>query len=475
MLAEWPTPERSALEWDEAAASISGRLAQPAKTRDAIPDDALLAAPLPAEPGEGSSGFDRAAAAVAVENKMGNSQDPKSKRSSFAELAKLAGSPSLTPAPPSTGVTRAAEGSKDDSGIVDLKIIASLDPGAAERAKTAALASDGLFDDEPAKAADASPVVASSAPPPVSSAAPPPVSAPPPAAVTPSVAPTASAPPPSAAPVATPSAAPPAPVGAVPAPIAAKKKEDGGSGGIVIVLGGLLAASAIAAGVFFYVRSQGDLPALKKSEPIPDPVVKVAPPPATTEAPAATATASAIAVTEPPPVDTAPVPDKPGAVVPKPTTPAGGGGGGGGGVAAKPSAAPPDPKLQVKELAGGPPSGSGDDLASAMQKAAGGPLQQAQDKTQQTPAIPANAPQKPSQGQVAGAIGSVLPEARACLGPDDPVGTATVVFQSDGTVQSVSVSSKVGADCIKSALSKAKVPPFHEPTFSFPVKVRPNG
>jgi hypothetical protein len=150
-------------------------------------------------------------------------------------------------------------------------------------------------------------------------------------------------------------------------------------------------------------------------------------------------------------------------------------GAGGGAVAAKPNAPPPDPKLQVKELAGGG-GGNSDDLASAMQKAAGGPVAQGgQDKTTAAAAIPANAPQKPSQGQVAGAIGSVLPEARACLGPDDPVGTATVVFQSDGTVQSVSVSSKVGADCIKGALSKAKVPPFHEATFSFPVKVRPNG
>ena len=51
-----------------------------------------------------------------------------------------------------------------------------------------------------------------------------------------------------------------------------------------------------------------------------------------------------------------------------------------------------------------------------------------------------NVPQKPSQGAVTGALGAVLPRARACLGPDDPISRATVVFSSGGSVQSVSVS-----------------------------------
>jgi hypothetical protein len=80
---------------------------------------------------------------------------------------------------------------------------------------------------------------------------------------------------------------------------------------------------------------------------------------------------------------------------------------------------------------------------------------------------------------VQGAVNAVLPGARGCLGPDDPVSKATVVFQSDGTVQSVAVtgsaSGKPAEQCIKNALSKAKVQPFAEPTFSFPVTVRPSG
>ena len=59
---------------------------------------------------------------------------------------------------------------------------------------------------------------------------------------------------------------------------------------------------------------------------------------------------------------------------------------------------------------------------------------------QGTKFAPGSVPQRPSQGQVAGAIGSVMPGAKACLGGDDPMSRATVTFQSDGTVKSVSVS-----------------------------------
>ncbi len=85
-------------------------------------------------------------------------------------------------------------------------------------------------------------------------------------------------------------------------------------------------------------------------------------------------------------------------------------------------------------------------------------------------------PQKPSQGAVTGAIGVALPGARACLGPDDPVSRASITFVSAGTVESVTVSGgaagKPAEACIRSALSKAKVTPFAEPTFSATVTVR---
>jgi hypothetical protein len=91
---------------------------------------------------------------------------------------------------------------------------------------------------------------------------------------------------------------------------------------------------------------------------------------------------------------------------------------------------------------------------------------------------PGNVPLKPSLGAVQGALGAVVPGARGCLGPDDAVSRAMVTFQSDGSVQRVAVSGgAVGTPaegCIRSALSKAHVPPFAQPTYASPVTIRPN-
>jgi hypothetical protein len=92
--------------------------------------------------------------------------------------------------------------------------------------------------------------------------------------------------------------------------------------------------------------------------------------------------------------------------------------------------------------------------------------------------LPSNIPMKPSQGAVSGALGAVLPAARQCLGPDDPVSRATVVFQSNGTVQSVTITGgaagKPQEACIRNALMKARVAPFAQPTFSGFATIRPN-
>jgi hypothetical protein len=83
---------------------------------------------------------------------------------------------------------------------------------------------------------------------------------------------------------------------------------------------------------------------------------------------------------------------------------------------------------------------------------------------------PADLPFKPSTGAVQGALGAVLPAAKKCLDPDDPVSHATVTFQSDGTVQSVSVSGGGAGGpaeaCIRAAMMRAHVPPFSKPVFS---------
>ncbi len=111
-----------------------------------------------------------------------------------------------------------------------------------------------------------------------------------------------------------------------------------------------------------------------------------------------------------------------------------------------------------------------------------------------TPAAPAAAPegapvpaaatmaqggvaQRPSQGQVTGALGAALPDARGCLNEDDGVSRARVVFGSDGAVQSVSITGfaagKPVEACIKTALGKARVSPFAEATYGATVTVRP--
>ena len=138
-----------------------------------------------------------------------------------------------------------------------------------------------------------------------------------------------------------------------------------------------------------------------------------------------------------------------------------------------------DPKL-IANVPTGAGGGSGD-LSEAMKAAAGGGTglgQGAQQSDDSSKFAAGNVPQRPSQGQVAGAIGSVMPTARACLSPGDPVSRATITFQSDGTVKSVSVTGfaagKPVEACIKGALSKAKVDPFAEATYPMTVSVRPD-
>ena len=142
---------------------------------------------------------------------------------------------------------------------------------------------------------------------------------------------------------------------------------------------------------------------------------------------------------------------------------------------AAPAPPPPAPPVAVANAGGAP---SGGDLDKAIKTAAG-----PSDSTNVTPADdkkPAFAagtvPQRPSQGAVTGAIGAVLSNARACLGADDAVSRATIKFGSDGSVQSVSVhggaAGKPAEQCIKGALSAAKVPPFAESTYTANITVR---
>lgn len=399
-------------------------------------------------------------------------------RRSLQDLAKLAGSSgALTPGAPSvrppaptpgSGVAPVAQPSgihaasndaadrKEDSGLIDLKALT-----AQEEEKKAAAAAAAL----PAPAHHTAPV-------------------PPPAATTPGlgtanlfeesqavrVAPVASAAVPS--------------TGALPLPTATAKSEGGSNKGIFIG-GGVVAALALAAGLVFVMRP--------KAEP-------VAP-----SAPLVTApTDFAIAHRSPPKPAAAPVDEAPAAAAPAAeekaadpsTLPAAK-------AAAKPAAptahepavareaapaAPKEPatakkpegKVDPKLVANIPSSDSAEpgSLSAAIKNSVGGGDEKKATPAAQDSTPVGNVPQKPSQGAVTGALGAVLPGARDCLGPDDPVSRATVVFASSGTVQSVSITGhaagKPGEACIRKALLKAKVPPFAESSYSAPVTIRPN-
>ncbi len=96
-----------------------------------------------------------------------------------------------------------------------------------------------------------------------------------------------------------------------------------------------------------------------------------------------------------------------------------------------------------------------------------------------TEVIPQGTPQNqhPSQAQIQMALGPVMPNARACLLPDDQPSRASVTFQSDGTVKGVSVTGyaagKPQEACIKSALTRARSAAFLDATYTLPVTIRP--
>lgn len=471
MLSKWPMRDSTQLEADEAAERVTGAI-----TSGQLPssvDESVFAPPLPKTADEGQTSPPRtsskpgfAAPGIAVENKM--SKDRTRDRSSFQELAKLATTPPPTSAVPSSpsssgqsGVLRAKEAESSDSGIVDLKMIAQLDPTGAQRAQSTPLASDGLFDDE---------------------------SAPPKPAVTAAVAEKAMAASASSAPAA------PAPAQAVAQPMPSAKaamttkEEKKGGGGVVLAIGALVAAAAIAAGGFFFVkynRAHQAAVATQTSTPAPAKTAAATEKTPTTTQPTATAAAT-VAQNDTQQVQEMPDPNAQGGSKPmlKFHAKSGPGSTGGGAAPQDTATAAPtgtvDPKLVANVPTGGAGGGSGD-LAEAMKAAAGGGTglgQGAQTTDQGSKFAPGSVPQRPSQGQVAGAIGSVMPNAKACLGGDDPMSRATVTFQSDGTVKSVSVSGfaagKPQEACIKAALSKAKVDPFAEATYPVPVSIRSN-
>jgi len=84
---------------------------------------------------------------------------------------------------------------------------------------------------------------------------------------------------------------------------------------------------------------------------------------------------------------------------------------------------------------------------------------------------------RPSTGAAQAAVGAVLGAARSCVAGQSAPSSATLVFGSNGQVESVRVSGAAAgtpaAGCVESALKKARVQPFAAPSFSLGVTIRP--
>ncbi len=462
-LREWPEVPVSEQELDVKSAKIAAKATTDALASRTV-DEKLLGAPLPSLPEEGhnsapsssaspkrsSSGPSQGGAsmATAVEGSKMTVKTERERRS-FQDLARMANTPppasvrSTPPSAPPSGVMRATEAAASDSGVVDLKLAAASDPSAAARAAQTPLAAAGIFEDEDSRRSQPPGQRFSSAPPSM------PVSAPVSAAVSASEVPSLAQ-----------------------QSVATPKKKGGG-----LILGaGVVALAAMAAGGVFFIKAQQAKKAAQVVALANAPTPDIPPPP-----PAAAPVAQAPAATDPQSLAADDKADDTAkrALAGKVAMAKGG--------ASKANAGEPkadkpavDPKLVAKDLPTAPGPASGE-LSDAMKAAAGSSGQQDNNALQQIAEpqfAPGSVPQKPSQGAVTGAIGSVLPGARACLKADDPVSRATITFGSTGTVQGVTVSGaaagKPAEACIKGALGKAKVPPFAQPTYSTPVTVRPN-
>nr|QVV57697.1 alginate regulatory protein AlgP [Myxococcales bacterium] len=256
-----------------------------------------------------------------------------------------------------------------------------------------------------------------------------------------------------------------------------KQQEKKGNGGTIA--GVVIALAAMAAGAAFFLRGSGQPQNNTTAQSGKEN------PPAAVQAPAA-AEPQKIAEAKPEEpkglsIDSLPAAE---AEAQKPATaqPAGGGAQVD---SQKLAAAQPAPSAAPAAPAGaGTAPAIGDkpgDLSSAMAKAVGDSGEKAVDTEG---AVPANAgkgnqsvPEKPSQGSVNSAIGSVMGGAKSCVAGADDVSRAQITFGSNGSVQNVSVTGWAASNgqsgCVKSALKGASVGPFSQPSFTVGVTIRP--
>lgn len=263
-------------------------------------------------------------------------------------------------------------------------------------------------------------------------------------------------------------AAPPQPVPSAPTTKRSGETDakEGGSNTLVFAL---IAAVVIAGGAYFALRGSPP-PAAPVTPTTPSAPIKAEPLPSAVPAPSAAPRAS-----DPSVVDIGSLGTTPSAAVSA--------------FGPRPDAGAPKDKddgkdppaasaAPVASAAPPPPSGSVGDLAEEMRKRVGakdspdGPKEDAKETSDAKQS-------KPSNGAVAGALGAVRGAAKACVEDlGEGVTRVQVVFKSDGTVQSVSVSGiaagKSAEACVKAAVMKAKVAPFTDATYSASLTIRSN-
>ncbi|HEY3820794.1 MAG TPA: hypothetical protein VGL81_26705 [Polyangiaceae bacterium] len=431
MLAAWPGRERTAMEWDESAERVlslveSGEKTRLAKASAHVSDEDLLRPPLPIAPGEVQSS---APIETRTEGTGMTTESRERDRAGFKDLARMA---NMAPPPSSVPPVRSAERStpgeekKDwetNSGVIDLGAISAKETPAEPAPKALVVAASAVAQSTMRSAGNE-----------------------------------------------------PKPIAVARDEKAAREEKKKSSPWVTI--GGLVAAAAVAGGVFFGMRHT-DVAA------IPATVAVAPPPPAATAVVAQPVAAAAPATASPTPTEDRGV--DPSSLPPASTGAVAAHGSSAVVVPAKPvAAAGPAPTTEPALVATVPtataaPTGSAS-LQALMQQAAGVTSSPTATAATASPdeglPAPGSVPLKPSQGAIQGSLGAALPSARACLGPDDPISHATITFKSDGSVQSVGVSGgaagKPAEACIRTALTRARVAPFAQPTFTATATVRPN-
>jgi hypothetical protein len=118
-----------------------------------------------------------------------------------------------------------------------------------------------------------------------------------------------------------------------------------------------------------------------------------------------------------------------------------------------------------------------DDALPGAEAAATGPSGECATSADGRTSVVISLPETPTQARVQAALSVVREDARVCVAGLDEACRATITFESSGEVTSVlvvgSATGTLVERCIRSALGRARVPPFRRPTFSVGLTIQP--